>query len=168
MRKVYIYVLALFFLADVSVAKQKILTAEDLNCNKDDSYCENLSRRPLTGKVSRRLEDGLTTENYKNGKLSGLTTVWDKNGKFVSKTYYKDGQKNGVERFYYENRTIKSSAEYKNGKLHGRVEYYTPKGKLKGRLNYKDGHFDKGYCVINGQKSDIKTIGTSELISCGE
>lgn len=158
----------MLFLANVSAAKQKVLTAEDLNCTEDGGYCENLSGQPLTGKVSRRSEEGITTENYKNGKLSGLTTVWDKNGKFVSKTYYKDGQKNGVERFYYENRTIKSLAEYKNGKLHGRVEYYTLKGKLKGRLNYKDGYFDKGYCLVNGQKKAIQAIGSSELISCGE
>ena len=159
---------SLVIFAYSAAAKEKILTADDINCSADGSYCENAAGRPLTGKVSRYNGENEVLQNYKTGLRSGLTTVWNNEGKVVSKTYYKYGQKNGIERFYYDNRTIKSAVEYKDGKLHGRVDYYTEKGKLKGRLTYKDGALEKGYCLVNGKKQNVSDIGAADLISCGD
>lgn len=159
---------SLAFFAYSAAAKEKILTADDIKCSADESYCENAEGRPLTGKVSRYNGENKVLQNYKTGLLSGLTTVWNAEGKIVSKTYYKYGQKNGIERFYYDNRTIKSAVEYKDGKLHGRVDYYTEKGKLKGRLSYKNGYFEKGYCVVDGQKQEIRAARTTEIMTCGD
>lgn len=165
-KTLFLTLIGLFYLSD-SLAKETVLTIEELNCNDMADYCENLNGQPFTGKLSLRVGGGKILHNFKDGKWSGLTTVWDKKGHLQSKTYYKDGQKNGSERIYYENRTIKSSSEYKDGKLHGRVDYYTPKGKLKGRFNYKDGRLENGYCYNNGKKQIITPeSGIYEQMSC--
>ncbi len=170
MKKVlFLTLISLFYLSD-SVAKEIVLTVEDLNCSSAADYCADSKGQPFTGKLSLHAGGGKVLRNFKNGRWSGLTTVWDENGRLQSKTYYKEGQKNGLERIFYENRTVKSSAEYKDGKLNGRVDYYTRKGKLKGRLNYKAGRFENGYCLNNGKKQNIgaEKAGTFEQISCGE
>ena len=169
MKKVWFYVfIAAAVCPGLAFAKDSVRTMDELNCSDDGLYCTQKSGRPFTGKLSRYDGGEKVLSNYQSGRLSGLTTVWNSEGKIVSKTYYKNNQKNGVERFYYDNRTIKSFAEYKDGYLHGRVDYYTPKGKLKGRLSYKNGYFEKGYCVVNGQKKEIKSARTTELLSCGD
>lgn len=169
MKKILIYaLLGLGFYANSAESREKILTADDVSCSADGTYCERDGGRPFTGQVSRYNGEEKMLSTYQSGRLSGLTTVWDADGKIVSKTYYKNGKKHGVEKIFYDNRTIKSFAEYKDGYLHGKVEYYTEKGKLKGRLSYKNGYFEKGYCVANGQKQDIRAVHTTEIMTCGD
>ena len=169
MKNVLIYILfGLAFCPNVSAAKEKILTSDNISCNSSNTYCTSQNGRQLTGKVSRYNGEEKALSNYQNGYLSGLTTIWNADGQIIRKTYYKNGEKNGVEKLFYDNYTAYSSAEYKDGKLHGRVDYYTEKGKLKGRLSYKNGYFEKGYCVVNGQKQDLKAVRTTELLSCGD
>lgn len=160
--------LCLMFLSGAAMAKEKVLTADDVNCNADGTYCEREGGRPFTGQVSRYNGEEKMLSTYQSGRLSGLTTVWNAEGKIASKTYYKNGKKNGVEKIFYNNRTIKSFAEYKDGYLHGKVEYYTEKGKLKGRLSYKNGYFEKGYCVVGRQKQEIRAARTTEIMTCGD
>ncbi len=169
MKSVLICILSgLVIFPNLSLAKEKILTSDSINCKNDETYCTNSDGIPLTGKVSRYDGENKVLQNYKTGLLSGLTTVWNADGKIVSKTYYKNGKKNGVEKIFYDNHTLKSFAEYKDGYLHGKVEYYTEKGKLKGRLSYKNGYFEKGYCVVGGQKQEIRAARTTEIMTCGD
>ncbi len=169
MKKVWFYFgLGLAVIPNLTAAKESIWTADELNCSEDGVYCERDGGRPFTGQVSRYNGEEKMLSTYQSGRLSGLTTVWDANGKIVNKTYYKNGKKHGTEKIFYDNRTIKSFAEYKDGYLHGKVEYYNEKGKLKGRLNYKNGYFEKGYCVVNGQKQDIRAGRTTEILTCGD
>ena len=169
MKKVWFYVwLGLAVYSNTSFAKDNVKTIDELNCSADGTYCEREGGRPFTGQVSRYNGEEKMLSTYQSGRLSGLTTVWNAEGRIASKTYYKNGKKNGVEKIFYNNRTIKSFAEYKDGYLHGKVEYYTKKGKLKGRLSYKNGYFEKGYCVVDGQKQEIRAARTTEIMTCGD
>ena len=90
-KTLFLTLIGLFYLSD-SLAKETVLTIEELNCNDMADYCENLNGQPFTGKLSLRVGGGKILHNFKDGRWSGLTTVWDKKGRLQSKTYYKDGR----------------------------------------------------------------------------
>ncbi|AWG23436.1 hypothetical protein FFWV33_18820 [Flavobacterium faecale] len=72
----------------------------------------------------------MTTENYKNGKLNGLRTVYYLSGKVAEETHYKDGLKEGPYKKYSENDIILESASFKADQYDGEAIYKEADGKV--------------------------------------
>ena len=54
-------------------------------------------------KESKQLKKG---KNYKNGKLHGLSKLYDKKGNVIVEQTYKDGKKNGITKNYRSDTTV--------------------------------------------------------------
>ena len=119
--------------------------------------------------------------NYKDGKIEGLWTYWDKNdgkeykgeierkygkdGTFFEypkwrfhhpKRHYtlKNGKYNGLVTLWYENGQKKSETNYKDDKNEGLYTLWYESGQKKSEINYKDGKEDglRTEWYENGQK----------------
>ena len=124
----------------------------DLIQRKDHLFYVKYARVPFTG-ISEYFywnwglsEDERFVEqrnNYKDGKLHGLSEGFFSEDQLSSRQNYKDGQLHGLSEIYwypnYANLWIKEN--YKDGKLHGLYEEYYENGRLKERKNYKDGEY---------------------------
>lgn len=90
------------------------------------------------GKVVNKLYEGewkyyhkdskvvMTLENYKNGKLNGLRTVYYPNAKIADITNYVNGVKEGNYKKYAESGVILEDSNYKNGEYDGLAIYKDP------------------------------------------
>ena len=122
----------------------------DLIQRKDHLFYVKYARVPFTG-ISEyfywdwNVDESFVEErnNYKDGKLHGLSERFFPKDQLISRQNYKDGQLHGLlEHFSYSNPEKLSIKEnYKHGKLHGLCEYYYENGRLKERINYKDGEW---------------------------
>ena len=61
----------------------------------------------------------MTIENYKNGKLEGLRSVFFPSGKIAEETYYKNNLKNGLSKKYSEKGYVLEEATFKNNQYDG-------------------------------------------------
>jgi antitoxin component YwqK of YwqJK toxin-antitoxin module len=61
----------------------------------------------------------MTIENYKNGKLEGLRSVFYPSGKIAEESYYKKNLKEGAKKIYAENGIVLEESIYKNNKYNG-------------------------------------------------
>ncbi len=61
----------------------------------------------------------MTIENYKNGKLEGLRSVFFPSGKIAEETYYKNNLKNGSSKKYSEKGYVLEEANYKDNQYDG-------------------------------------------------
>jgi antitoxin component YwqK of YwqJK toxin-antitoxin module len=61
----------------------------------------------------------MTSENYKNGKLDGLRTVYFPNGKMAEQINYVNNLKEGVYKKYTENGIIIEESFFKNNEYDG-------------------------------------------------
>ena len=75
---------------------------------------------PYTGKYLCKYDNGQKEKegNYKDGKLDGKWTWWNKKGQKVKQKNYKNGKLDGklIEWFQF-NGEVKREESYKNGKL---------------------------------------------------
>lgn len=83
------------------------------------------------GKVANKLYEGqwkyyhkasqqiMTIENYSNGKLEGLRSVFYPNGKIAEEILYKSNLKNGAYKRYTESGIIIEESNYKNDQYDG-------------------------------------------------
>lgn len=86
----------------------------------------------------------MTTENYKNGKLEGLRTVFYPNAKIAEEITYVNGQKEGIYKKYGQNGIILEKTTYKNNQYNGDAVFYDSDG-----LVASEGKF------LNGKKAGI-------------
>ncbi|TAF70852.1 MAG: hypothetical protein EAZ58_05005 [Flavobacterium sp.] len=110
------------------------------------------------GKVVNKLFEGewiyyhfnskeiMTKEWYKNGKLSGLRTVYFPDGKVAEETHYEDGLKHGSCKIYsdkgivFTNGFIASKGNFVLGKKEGVWEFYEKDKLVKKRnMSYPEG-----------------------------
>lgn len=61
----------------------------------------------------------MTTENYKNGKLEGLRTVYFLNGKVAEQINYENNQKQGTYKKYTENGIVLEESFFRNNEYDG-------------------------------------------------
>lgn len=61
----------------------------------------------------------MTIENYKNGKLEGLRSVFFPSGKIAEETFYKNNLKNGLSKKYSEKGYVLEEATFKNNQYDG-------------------------------------------------
>ena len=94
------------------------------------------------GKVVNKLYEGewkyyhedskviMTIENYKNGKLNGLRSVFYPSSKIADKTNYVNGVKQGNYQKYAENGIVLEDSNYKNDQYDGPAIYKDPLGNI--------------------------------------
>ncbi len=86
----------------------------------------------------------MTIENYKDGKLEGLRTVFFINGKVAEETNYKNNLKEGISKLYTQNGIVIEESIFKNNIYNGMSTFRDTDGNL----------VSKGI-FINGKKSGI-------------
>lgn len=103
------------------------------------------------GKVVNKLYEGewkyyhldmdqiMTLEYYKKGKLDGIRKVFYKSGEIAEEANYKDGKREGVYKKYAENGVVMEELNYKNDLFHGPVIYREAEGKVSITGQYKNG-----------------------------
>jgi antitoxin component YwqK of YwqJK toxin-antitoxin module len=81
----------------------------------------------------------MTLENYKNGKLEGLRSVFYPSAILAEETNYKNGQKEGVYKKYTEKGIVLETVTYKNGEYDGLATYKDPNDKIVAEGLFKNG-----------------------------
>lgn len=84
-------------------------------------------------------------ENYRNGKLHGLSTVYFEDGRLQRIYQYVDGLKQGPFKKYYENGQLHLEGNNKNDKLDGEIREYYEDGTPKEVLHVKEGLMEGPY-----------------------
>lgn len=94
----------------------------------------------------------MTLENYKNGKLDGVRTVYYPSGKIVDETIYKNGLKQGVYKKYSEKGIVLENSFFKNGEYEGEAVYKDPNDLVVAKGKFKNGKkIGKWQFFVNGK-----------------
>ena len=124
------------------------------------------SNKVSEGKVANKQFEGLwkyyhedsnqimTLENYANGKLVGVRTVYYKSGKIAQETQYKNGVKDGLNKQYDENGIVLESSNFKNNEYNGAAIFRSPANVV----------VAKGV-FVNGKKSGIWEFNSNGKIT---
>ena len=108
----------------------------------------------------------MTIENYKNGKLEGLRTVFYPSTKIAEETNYSNGKKNGLYKKYSEkDAVVLEESNYKNGEYDGLAIYRDPLGKIVAQGKYVNGKkkgiwqfYENGKLVSEENMSKVKKV----------
>jgi antitoxin component YwqK of YwqJK toxin-antitoxin module len=96
----------------------------------------------------------MTLENYKNGKLEGIRTVYYSSGKVVDEIMYRNGLKEGVYKKYSENGIVLENSFLKNGEYDGEAIYKDPNDLVVAKGKFKNGKkIGKWQFFVNGKLS---------------
>ena len=111
-----------------------VIATRTFNMNDNAAYTvfyDQAKNKVSEGKVVNKLFEGewkyyhqasttvMTIENYKNGKLEGLRSVFFPSGKIAEETNYKGGLKNGISKKYSEKGIVLEEATFKNNQYDG-------------------------------------------------
>lgn len=69
-------------------------------------------------------------QDYKNGKIDGLSQMYDHNEKLKSEYTYKAGSRDGTYKMFYPNGKIKMLGTYKGFKKSGEWKWFDKNGKV--------------------------------------
>jgi antitoxin component YwqK of YwqJK toxin-antitoxin module len=143
---------------DDTKAKSIIATREF--STKDNSaytiFFDQANNKVSEGKVVNKLFEGpwkyyhqasktmMTIENYKNGKLEGLRSVFYTSGKIAEETNYKNNFKEGIYKKYSENGIVLEESVFKNNEYNGLAIFKDTDGNV-----VSQGQF------VNGKKAGI-------------
>lgn len=142
-----------FTFYDDTKVKSTIATRE-FNSVDNSAYTifyDQSKNKVSEGKVVNKLFDGqwkyyhqaskavMTLENYKNGKLEGLRSVFYASGKIAEETNYKDNGKDGTYKSFSENGTVLEESIYKNNEYNGLALFRDPKGNLVSKGEFVQG-----------------------------
>ncbi|KDN55982.1 toxin-antitoxin system YwqK family antitoxin [Flavobacterium seoulense] len=131
-----------------------IIATRTFNANDNVAYTvfyDQRKNKVSEGKVINKLFEGewkyyhlgattiMTTENYKNGKLEGLRSVYFPSGKIAEETYYKDGLKNGSSKKYSEKGFVLEEATFKNNQYDGMVIFKDVDDKIVSKGKFTNG-----------------------------
>lgn len=81
----------------------------------------------------------MTLENYANGKLEGVRTVYYPDGKVAEELIYSNGLKFGPYKKYTQKGVVLEEATYKNNEFHGPAIYRDPDGNTVAKGLFIDG-----------------------------
>lgn len=128
--------------------------------NRDKPFTGTFVEYSVFGQKKKRAE-----KNYKDGKLDGLSILWNRSGQKDSEAHYKNGQQNGLETVWYMNGQKASEGNYKDGKRHGLWNEWYTKGLKWKEGNYKQGKKDGAWTAWdeNG-KVDLKETYTNGVL----
>lgn len=111
-----------------------VIATRTFNPNDNVAYTvfyDQQKNKVSEGKVVNKLFEGewkyyhqaattvMTIENYKNGKLEGLRSVYFPSGKIAEETYYKNNLKSGSSKKYSEKGIVLEEATFKNNQYDG-------------------------------------------------
>jgi antitoxin component YwqK of YwqJK toxin-antitoxin module len=106
----------------------------------------------------------MTLENYKNGKLDGLKTIFYPNSKIAEEMPYKNGLREGIYKKYGQNGTLLEQSTYKNNEYNGDATFYDSDGVTASKGKFLNGKkagmwqfFEKGKLVKEVDMSNPKS-----------
>ncbi|WP_244533798.1 toxin-antitoxin system YwqK family antitoxin [Flavobacterium granuli] len=168
--------IGLFNFYDDTKAKSIIATRE-FNVHDNSAYTifyDQAKNKVSEGKLVNKLFEGqwkyyhqasstiMTVENYKNGKLEGLRSVFYPNGKIAEETNYKNNLKDGLYKKYSDNGIVLEEAIYKNNEYNGPAVFRDPEGNIVSKGQFSKGKksgiwqfFEKGKQVKEVNMSDL-------------
>jgi antitoxin component YwqK of YwqJK toxin-antitoxin module len=150
--------IGLFNFFDNTKAKSVIATRE-FNTKDSSAYTtffDQANNKVSEGKVINKLFEGtwkyyhqasktvMTIENYKNGKLEGLRSVFYSGGKIAEETNYRNNLKEGVYKKYSENGVVLEETIFKSNEYNGLANFKDAEGNVVSK-----GQF------VNGKKSGV-------------
>ncbi|MDH3429607.1 MAG: hypothetical protein OEQ14_06285 [Gammaproteobacteria bacterium] len=97
------------------------------------------SKKPYTGMVQDRYDNGAKEEHYVNGKRHGPSIGWGANGAVQSKSTYVDGQAHGLLTYWYANGQKSFEVDFVNGQKEGVYTSWHRGGQTKSEVNYVNG-----------------------------
>ncbi len=142
-------------------SKTKIITATREFNPKDNSaytiFYDQFKNKVSEGKVVNKVYEGqwkyyhkgsktvMTIENYSNGNLEGLRSVFYPSGKIAEEIIYKNNLKDGAYKRYTESGIVIEETNYKNNEYDGLAIFRDP----------EDGTIVSKGKFINGKKAGI-------------
>ncbi len=136
---------------------KRIIATREFNTIYNSAYTifyDTNKNKVSEGKVIGKLYEGqwkyyhkgstsiMTIEQYKNGKLEGLRTVFYPDGKVAEETNYKNNTKEGPSKIYTQKGIVIEETVYKNGNYNGLAIFRDTDGN----------DVSKGY-FVDGKKS---------------
>lgn len=137
-----------------------VIATREFNSKDNSAYTifyDQFKNKVSEGKVIDKLYDGqwkyyhkgaktlMTLENYTNGKLEGLRSVYYPSGKIAEETMYKNNLKNGFYKRYTETGVIIEETIYKNNEFDGLAIF----------RDADDGNIVSKGKFVNGKKAGI-------------
>lgn len=145
-----------------SVIATRIFNAKDNSCYT--IFYDQNKNVVSEGKEVNKLREGqwkyyhkasktiMTLENYKNGKLDGVRTVYYPSGKIVEEAIYKNGLKEGGYKKYSEKGIVLENSFFKNNEYEGEAIYKDQNDLVSAKGKFKDGKkVGKWQFFINGK-----------------
>lgn len=80
----------------------------------------------------------VSTAQYKDGKLHGISRSFDQSGNMISEIEYKDGKRNGFDKRYDQQAHLIEETEWKDDKRNGFHKKYNQQGYLIEETEWKD------------------------------
>ena len=133
---------------------KKVIATREFNPKDNSAYTifyDQNKNKVSEGKVVNKLFEGrwnyyhkaskaiMTIENYANGKLEGLRSVFYPNGKIAEEINFKDNLKEGICKRYTENGIVIEESAYKNNEYNGTTTFKDSDGNLISKGNFVDG-----------------------------
>jgi antitoxin component YwqK of YwqJK toxin-antitoxin module len=134
--------------------KGDVIATREFNPKDNSAYTifyDQYKNKVSEGKVVNKLFEGewkyyhyastviMTTENYKNGKLEGLRTVYFLNGKVAEQINYENNQKQGTYKKYSESGIVLEESFFRNNEYDGLAIFRNDSG-----IVVSQGLFSKG------------------------
>ncbi|MEP7094009.1 MAG: hypothetical protein ABI793_08115, partial [Flavobacterium sp.] len=134
--------------------KGDIVATRDFSANDGSAYTifyDQKKNKVSEGKVIGKNYEGewkyyhkasiavMTIENYKNGKLEGLRTVYYPNSKIAEEITYKNGLKDGIYKKTGQNGTLLEQSTYKNNEYNGDAVFYDSDGTVASKGKFLNG-----------------------------
>ena len=143
-----------FFTFFDNTKTKKVIATREFNTKDNSAYTifyDQNKNKVSEGKVVNKLFEGrwnyyhkaskaiMTIENYANGKLEGLRSVFYPNGKIAEEINFKDNLKEGICKRYTENGIVIEESAYKNNEYNGTTTFKDSDGNLISKGNFVDG-----------------------------
>ncbi|MCC9064054.1 toxin-antitoxin system YwqK family antitoxin [Flavobacterium piscisymbiosum] len=134
--------------------KGDVVATRDFTANDGSSYTifyDQNKNKVSEGKEVGKAREGewkyyhkaskvlMTLENYKNGKLAGLRTVYYPNSKIAEEMNYVNGSKEGIYKKYGQNGTLLEQSTYKNNEYNGEAVFYDADGVVASKGKFVNG-----------------------------
>ena len=174
--------IGIFNFYDDTKAKSIIATRE-FNPKDNSAYTifyDQKKNKVSEGKVVNKLFEGpwkyyhlasktiMATENYRNGKLEGLRSVFFANGALAEEMNYKNNLKDGIYKKYTEKGIVLEESIFKNNEYNGLTIFKDSEGNVVSKGQFVNGKkagiwqfFEKGKLVKEINMSNPKNVTKS-------
>ncbi|KAF2508403.1 hypothetical protein EYY60_14835 [Flavobacterium zhairuonense] len=134
--------------------KGDVVATRDFSANDGSSYTifyDQNKNKVSEGKEIGKAREGewkyyhkasklvMTLENYKNGKLEGVRSVFYPDGKIAEETTYKNGLKDGVYKKYGQNAILLEQSTFKDNLYNGDAIFYDSEGIMASKGKFLNG-----------------------------